>query len=61
MTVNFHEIDGKDICQVVIDTSDEPVYVENASQPLFYVRNGNLTQPLPVDETVMYVQRHWGL
>ncbi len=61
MTVNFHEIDGKDICQVAVDTSDEPVYVENASQPLFYVRNGNLTQPLPVDETVKYVQRHWGL
>ena len=61
MTVNFHEIDGKDICQVTVDPSDEPVYVENASQALFYVRSGNLTKPLAVDETVKYVHRHWGL
>ncbi len=61
MTVNFHEIDGRDICQVTVDPSDEPVYVEDPSQALFYVRSGNLTRALPVDETVKYVQRHWGL
>ena len=60
MTVNFHEIDGEDICQVTVDPSDEPVYVENSKQALFYLRSGNLTRALPVDETVKYVQRRWG-
>ena len=60
MTVNFHEIDGEDICQVTVDPSDEPVYVENSKQALFYLRSGNLTRALPVDETVKYVQHRWG-
>ena len=47
--------------QIENGTSDEPVYVETASQALFYVRSGNLTRPLPVDEAVKYVQIHWGL
>ena len=58
--VNFHEIDGEDICQVTVDPSDEPVYVENSSQAFFYLRTGNLTKALPVDETVKYVQLRWG-
>ena len=60
LTVNFHKIDGEDICQITVDPSDQPVYVENSNQALFYVRNGNLTQALPVDETVRYVQHRWG-
>ena len=60
LTVNFHEIDGEDICQVTVDPSDQPVYVENSEEALFYVRSGNLTRPLPVDETVKYVHLRWG-
>ena len=59
LTVNFHEIDGEDICQVTVDPSDEPVYVEDSNQALFYLRTGNLTRSLPVDETVKYVHHHW--
>ncbi len=60
LTVNFHEIDGKDICQITVDPSNEPVYVESSKQALFYLRIGNLTKFLPVDETVKYVQLRWG-
>ena len=60
LTVNFHEIDGNDICQVTVEPSDEPVYVERSNQAFFYLRNGNLTRDIPVDETVKYVQLHWG-
>ena len=60
LTVNFHEIDDQDICQVTVDPSDEPVYVEDSNQALFYLRTGNLTHALPVDETVKYVQHRWG-
>ena len=46
LTVNFHKIDGEDICQVTVDPSDQPVYVDNSNRALFYVRSGNLTRAL---------------
>ena len=60
MAVNFHEIDGEDICQVTIEPSDHPIYVDTQKQAVFYLRSGNATRPLPVDETVKYVQHRWG-
>ena len=60
LAVNFHEIDGKDICQVTIEPSDHPIYVDSQNQAVFYLRSGNATRPLPVDEAVKYVQRRWG-
>ncbi len=60
LTVNFHEIDGEDICQIAVDPSDQPVYVEKSNEAPFYVRSGNLTQPLPVKEAITYVQHRWG-
>ena len=59
LTVNFHEIDGEDICQITIEPSEHPIYVENGSKAVFYLRSGNLTRPLPVDEAVKYVQHRW--
>ena len=60
LTVNFHEIDGEDICQIAVDPSDTPVYVEKSNEAPFYVRSGNLTRPLPVKEAIAYVQHRWG-
>ena len=60
LTVNFHEIDGEDICQVTIEPSDHPIYVDSEKQAVFYLRTGNATRPLPVDEAVKYVQHRWG-
>ena len=60
LTVNFHEIDGEDICQVTVSPSDHPIYVDNHRQAVFYLRSGNATRPLPVDEAVRYVQHRWG-
>ena len=60
LTVNFHEIDGQDICQVTVEPSDYPIYVEHQSEALFYLRVGNGTRALPVDEVVRYVHSRWG-
>ncbi|MDE2979136.1 MAG: DUF262 domain-containing protein [Acidobacteriota bacterium] len=60
LTVNFHEIDGEDVCQVTVEPSDHPIYVEHPNQALFYVRSGNATKALPVNEAVAYVGRRWG-
>ena len=57
--VNFHEIDGQDIC-LTVEPSDSPIYVEHKNEAVLYLRAGNLTRPLPVKEAVQYVGRHWG-
>jgi hypothetical protein len=59
VTVTFHEIDGKDVCQIVAEPSDHPVYLTDGGQQALYVRMGNLTKALPVDEAVKYVGGHW--
>ena len=60
LTVNFHEIDGEDICQITVERSDHPIYVDHHNESVLYVRIGNATRALPVDEAVRYVQSRWG-
>ena len=60
LTVNFHEIDGEDICQATVEPSDHPIYVEHGRQAVFYLRTGNATRSLPVNEAVRYVHHRWG-
>lgn len=61
LTIIFHEIDGHDICQVTVDPSNYPIYVHHrkANVDVFYVRTGNATRELPVNEAVKYVQNRW--
>ena len=61
ITTTFHEVDGQDICQVTVAPSDHPIYVEEQrGTSLFYLRIGNATKSLPVNEAVKYVQHRWG-
>ena len=60
LTVNFHEIDGRDICQVNVEPSDHQIYIEHQNEAYFYLRVGNGTRALPVNEVVKYVQTRWG-
>ena len=60
LTVNFHEIDGQDICQVTVEPSDHAIYVERQKEAMFYLRVGNGTRELPVNEAVQYVGHRWG-
>ncbi len=60
LTVTFHEIDGEDVCQVTVDPSDHPVYAQEGQDAAFYLRTGNATRALPVNEVVKYVQHRWG-
>jgi hypothetical protein len=60
LTVTFHQLDGHDVCQLTIERSDHPVYVPEGQSSTFYLRVGNATKPLPVQEAVRYVQGRWG-
>ena len=60
LNVNFHEIDGQDICQITVEPSDFPIYVEHQKEAVFYLRVGPGTRALPVKEAVQYVGQRWG-
>lgn len=59
IVVNFHQIDGHDICQVSVEKSDRAVYVEQKGQAQFWLRVGNATRSLPISEAVRYIQTRW--
>ena len=39
LTVNFHEIDGEDICQVTAEPSDHAIYVDHKNEAVKYVQS----------------------
>ena len=62
LAVQFHKIDGREICRVSIDPSPRPVFVKPKKQDheVFYLRTGNATNPLQGSKLVEYIERHWG-
>jgi hypothetical protein len=48
------------VCQVTAEPSDHPVYVEAEGESTFFLRTGNATNALPVDEVVKYYTKRWG-
>jgi hypothetical protein len=60
VAVTFHDIAGKDICQVTVAPSDHPIYVLDDGKSVFFLRTGNATNALPVDEVVKYYASRWG-
>jgi hypothetical protein len=60
VTVTFHGVNGQDVCQVRIDPSDHPIYVQDEGKSVFFLRTGNATNALPVHEVVKYYATRWG-
>jgi hypothetical protein len=59
ITVTFHDLGGKDVCQIVAEPSDHPIYVQDGQDMAFFLRTGNATNALPVHEVVTYVSGRW--
>jgi len=53
--ITFHGIEDKEICCILIDHSKRPVYVKENNQTIFFLRTGNVTNPLSTSETVEYL------
>ncbi|WP_421917886.1 helix-turn-helix domain-containing protein [Marinifilum sp.] len=56
LNISFHVINKREICTVVIKPSERPVYLNENSRTIFYLRTGNVTNPLTTSETVRYLQ-----
>jgi len=59
LAVTFADIEGRDVCVLTIHPAAAPVYLRDGSEARLYVRTGNATTPLPLDEAVHYVGRRW--
>lgn len=54
--VSFFEIKLKQVCSILIDRSKRPVYFKENNQTVFFLRTGNVTNPLSTSETVEYLK-----
>lgn len=54
--IAFHPIQHDEICTVYIESSQRPVYLNEGNRTVFYLRTGNITNPLTTSETVKYLK-----
>jgi len=64
LKVNFPVIDEIEICEIDIEKGNKPLYLEVANkneqkQKKFYVRSGNSSQELEIDEVASYVKNRF--
>ena len=59
VTISFEQREGKTICIVKIESSPKPVFLCEAAGKEFYMRVGNTTRQLDVQETHEYIGIHW--
>jgi len=57
--ITFHEIDGKDVCQVMSKPSPRPIFVKEGIAEHLYIRAGNSTRLLTSREAVEYCKQRW--
>lgn len=53
----FYEIEGKDVCRVIIESSITPVYLLEEKVSKYYLRAGNGTRELDAREAVSHMTR----
>lgn len=59
LQINFMEKENKTVCIIEVKPSDEPVYLRDKNTKEFYIRAGNTTRPLDVEDAMKYIKIHW--
>lgn len=62
--INFHELGGKDVCQIETVPAKEPIIVKvkdknGQSTEKFYARSGNSSQEIPLSEMNEYIKNRF--
>ena len=60
VNVSFEDINEKSVCKVVVKPSPKPVFLRRGKQSEFYIRAGNSSQPLDMQQANEYINMHWG-
>jgi hypothetical protein len=58
--VVFATAEGRDVCRVVVQQMHRPVYLRDGDKVRYYVRTGNVTRELDVEEAVHHIEWRWG-
>ncbi|WP_044085463.1 AlbA family DNA-binding domain-containing protein [Lewinella cohaerens] len=53
--IDFYDLDEKDVCVLRIEVATSPAYVHGKNKTSFYIRAGNSTKPLTIQEAVKYI------
>lgn len=57
--VTFHLCAGHEVCRVIVEAADAPMYIHDGSTSRLFVRLGNSTRELDVREAMEYVGRRF--
>lgn len=57
--VTFHRYQEQDICRVIVEPADRPVYFHDGGMSHLFVRTGNSTRELDVREAMEHVARRF--
>ena len=57
--VVFHDVDGIDVCRVMIEPSQRPVFVQYQGVSRYYLRIGNSTRELDTKEAIDHVAKRY--
>jgi hypothetical protein len=55
----FEKTGDKTICRVEVQRSAEAVFMKDAKGKEFYIRQGNTTRSLDVEDAHRYIRLHW--
>ena len=58
--MRFHNVLGKDLCQVNVLLCPKPAFLTNKGKQDFYVRTGNTSRPFSISESSEYIRDKWG-
>lgn len=56
---SFLEIDGEDVCMLIIEAAPRAVYLDEGKNSHFYIRSGNSTRHLDVREALEFAKTRW--
>lgn len=59
LSVTFHEIDSKLICQIRISPAKEPVFITFNGMEHFYIKTGNSTASLPISKALAFIKNRF--
>jgi predicted HTH transcriptional regulator len=64
--ISFHQVQGQDVCRVVVQPSPGPVYVKvkdkssGKEEDCFFIRSNNSSVKLTIKEAIKHSKNQWG-
>ncbi len=57
--VIFNNVEGKDVCRVIVEPANQPIYVKDKGLAKFFLRTGNSTRELDAEQAHKHITSRW--